>query len=102
LGRQKTITVKHDAGFAEKIHLFSEDFLKCISYISETEPARETFTKRLYAKMVSSSKLLEDFLDIHGAKNNSRRNTSSSVSLSITWQRPRDLRGEDMPLTSSL
>jgi phosphotransferase system HPr-like phosphotransfer protein len=71
LGRQKTITVKHDAGFAEKIHLFSEDFLKCISYISETEPARETFTKRLYAKMVSSSKLLEDFLDIHGAKNNS-------------------------------
>ncbi len=71
MGRQKAVTVKHDAGFAEKIHLFSEEFLRCVIYIRETEPARETFTKRLYAKMVSSSKLLEDFLDIHGAKNNS-------------------------------
>ena len=68
---QKAVAVKQDDAFAERVHLFSEEFLKCIIYICETESARETFTKRLYANMVSSSKLLEDFLDVHGAKNNS-------------------------------
>ena len=68
---QEPVSVSHNAGFAEKIHVFSEEFLKYCIYIWETESARDTFTKRLYAKMVSSSKLLEDFLDFHGAKNNS-------------------------------
>jgi phosphotransferase system HPr-like phosphotransfer protein len=66
------MTVYHNAGFAEKVQLFSDEFLKCCIYICETEATRQTFTKRLYAKMVSSSKLLEDFLDFHGAKNNSK------------------------------
>lgn len=70
MGTQKTAAVEQDM-FLERVQLFSEEFLKCVLYISETEPHRETFTKRLYGKMVSSSKLLEDFLDIHGAKNNS-------------------------------
>ncbi|MBW1739540.1 MAG: HPr family phosphocarrier protein [Deltaproteobacteria bacterium] len=68
---QEPGTVQQKLGFAEKVQIFSEEFLKCCIYICETESARETFTKRLYAKMVSSSKLLEDFLDNVGAKNNS-------------------------------
>lgn len=69
---QEPVIVDHRASLSEKIQIFSEEFLKCCIYICETEPARETFAKRLYAKMVSSSKLLEDFLDVHGAKNNSK------------------------------
>ena len=68
---QEPRVVKNAVGFAEKVQVFSNEFLKCCIYIGETESGRETFTKRLYAKMVSSSKLLEDVLDYHGAKNNS-------------------------------
>jgi phosphotransferase system HPr-like phosphotransfer protein len=63
-------TTKQHSTFSEKVSFFSEDFLKLCAYIHETEPTRETFTKRFYAQMVSSSKLLEDYLDFHGAKNN--------------------------------
>ena len=66
----KRTAVHANVAFSEKVNIFSRDFLKCCLYISKTEPTRETFTKQLYAKMVSTSKLLEDFLDIHGAKNN--------------------------------
>jgi len=81
---QKAEAVQHKKiGFTEKVQVFSEEFLKCCIYICKTEPSRETFTKRLYANMVSSSKLLEDFLDFHGAKNNSNwyyyRELASSV-----------------------
>jgi phosphotransferase system HPr-like phosphotransfer protein len=68
---EKAMAVQHKVDFAEKVQIFSEEFLDCCIYVCETESTRETFTKRLYAKMVSSSKLLEDFLDFHGAKNNS-------------------------------
>jgi phosphotransferase system HPr-like phosphotransfer protein len=33
--------------------------------------SRFIFTKKLYSKLISSSQLLEDFLDFHGAKNSS-------------------------------
>lgn len=56
--------------FWEKVQLFSHDFLKCCLYLCEVEPSRQTFTKKLYSELISSSKLLEDFLDFHGAKNN--------------------------------
>ena len=68
---RKATVMQHNSGFFEKAHVFSADFLKYCFYLSEKEPVRETFTKRLYAQIVSSSKLLEDFLDFHGAKNNS-------------------------------
>jgi phosphotransferase system HPr-like phosphotransfer protein len=55
--------------FKEKINIFSYDYLKCCKYLCEVEPVRETFTKKLYAEMIATSKLLEDFLDVHGAKN---------------------------------
>jgi phosphotransferase system HPr-like phosphotransfer protein len=66
-----TAFVKKKASFGENVQVFSEEFLKCCIYLSKTESSQETFTKRLYARMASSAKLLEDFLDIHGAKNNS-------------------------------
>lgn len=59
-------------GFAQKAEIFSHDFLKLCIYLDESEPTRETFTKKLYGHMVSSAKLLEDFLDFHGAKNNAK------------------------------
>jgi len=68
---QEPVIVDHKASFSEKAQIFSEEFLQCCIYICKTERERETFTKKLYAKMVSSSKLLEDFLDFHGAKNSS-------------------------------
>ncbi len=63
--------IQQSVDFVDKVNFFSEDFLKLCSYLHETEPSRKTFTKILYAQMVSSSKLLEDFLDFHGAKNSS-------------------------------
>ncbi len=60
-----------DISFAEKARIFSLDYLKCCSYISEFEHPQLYFTKKLYSKMTSTSQLLEDFLDFHGAKNSS-------------------------------
>ena len=48
---QKTVC---DISFSEKVRIFSHDYLKCCIYISN----------------FSSSQVLEDFLDFHGAKNN--------------------------------
>ena len=69
---RQAVVIERESDFTEKLHLFSGDFLKLCAYLYETEPVRETFTKRLYAQMVASSKLLEDFLDFHGAKNSSK------------------------------
>ena len=55
--------------FAEKVRIFSYDYLKCCSYIAKSDAKRYVFTKKLFAKLVSTSQLLEDFLDFHGAKN---------------------------------
>jgi phosphotransferase system HPr-like phosphotransfer protein len=71
IGHQ-AIAEEQPGSFFERSHLFSEDLLKSCAYLCESEPSRETFTKRLYAQMVASSKLLEDFLDCHGAKNSSK------------------------------
>jgi phosphotransferase system HPr-like phosphotransfer protein len=67
----QAIAAQKNAGFFEKLHFFSREFLNYCAYVCEGEPARETFTQKLYAPMVSSSKVLEDFLDFHGAKNSS-------------------------------
>ena len=42
----------------------------CCVYISDFDVTKYVFTKKLYSKLISSSQLLEDFLDYHGAKNN--------------------------------
>ena len=56
--------------FAEKVNMFSHDYLKCCTYISSIEPNGSFFTKKLFSKLITSSQILEDFLDYHGAKNN--------------------------------
>jgi phosphotransferase system HPr-like phosphotransfer protein len=56
--------------FGEKVQLFSHDYLKCCLYISDLQKPNIVFTQKLYSTLVSTSMLLEDFLDFHGAKNN--------------------------------
>jgi len=60
-----------DYSFTEKVRLFSYDYLMCCRYVAGFDRQRYVFTKKLYSKLISSSQLLEDFLDFHGAKNNS-------------------------------
>jgi len=68
----ETAKADRSVGFSKKVDLFSHDFLKLCVYLEQSEPTRETFTKKLYSRMVSTAKLLEDFLDFHGAKNNAK------------------------------
>ncbi len=58
--------------FADKINLFSADFLKCCLYARGLQPDRAYFTKKFYSKLIGTTQVLEDFLDFHGAKNSSR------------------------------
>ncbi len=59
-----------DNSFIEKAKVFSQDFHKCCLYIAGFAPNQYHFTKMLYSRLTASTKLLEDFLDFHGAKNN--------------------------------
>ncbi|MEJ2220886.1 MAG: HPr family phosphocarrier protein [Desulfobacterales bacterium] len=59
-----------EGSYAEKVRIFSNDYLKCCLYISGVDRLKVAFTQKLYSTIVSSSLLLEDFLDFHGAKNN--------------------------------
>jgi phosphotransferase system HPr-like phosphotransfer protein len=64
---QKTV---RNITFDEKARIFSHDYLLCCAYISDPDFPPTFFSKKLYSELVSSSQLLEDFLDFHGAKNN--------------------------------
>jgi phosphotransferase system HPr-like phosphotransfer protein len=66
---KKTETTTEDS-FAEKVRIFSNDYLKCCIYISGVDRPEVVFTQKLYSTLISTSLLLEDFLDFHGAKNN--------------------------------
>jgi len=59
-----------DISFAEKVRIFSADYLKCCAYVAAKSEPPHPFTKMLYSKLVATSQVLEDFLDFHGAKNN--------------------------------
>jgi phosphotransferase system HPr-like phosphotransfer protein len=56
--------------FAQKVRIFSNDYLKSCIYISGIDQPQAAFTQKLYSTLISTSMLLEDFLDFHGAKNN--------------------------------
>jgi phosphotransferase system HPr-like phosphotransfer protein len=58
-----------DISFAEKVRIFSHDYLKCCAYIEKFDSSRYLFTKPLFSKLIGTSQVLEDFLDYHGAKN---------------------------------
>jgi phosphotransferase system HPr-like phosphotransfer protein len=66
---KKTDSAAEDL-FGEKVRIFSNDYLKCCIYISGVDRFEVDFTQKLYSTLVSTSMLLEDFLDFHGAKNN--------------------------------
>ena len=59
-----------EISFAEKVRLFSKNYLRCCVYMAEGPLPVHAFTKRLYSKLIGTSQVLEDFLDFHGAKNN--------------------------------
>jgi phosphotransferase system HPr-like phosphotransfer protein len=61
-----------DMTFLEKADFFSYDYLKCCIYLIHCESPVNAFTKSFFAKLITLSHLLEDFLDFHGAKNNSK------------------------------
>jgi len=56
--------------FNEKVAVFSHDYLKCCLHIHHSGPRPEIFTKMLFSKLIGVSQLLEDILDVHGAKRN--------------------------------
>lgn len=77
-----------DIPFIEKSRYFTHDLFKCCLYISTFTTEQNLFTKMLYSKLTSTTKLLEDFLDSHGAKNNKnwyyfRELTATLIHLSI-------------------
>lgn len=59
-----------DISLTQSASLFSRDYLKCCSYLACKPLPVHAFTKKLYARLASTSEVLEDFLDFHGAKNN--------------------------------
>jgi len=59
-----------DISFKEKVNIFSYEYLKCILFINNIEIDDYIFTKKLYSKLITTSHILEDFLDFHGAKKN--------------------------------
>jgi hypothetical protein len=77
-----------DISFIEKTQFFAHDLFKCCLYISNFTPQQNLFTKMLYSKLTATTKLLEDFLDFHGAKSNKnwyyfRELTATLIHLSI-------------------
>jgi phosphotransferase system HPr-like phosphotransfer protein len=66
----KNPQIDQSNAFDKKVTIFSHDYLKCCLYINAMDDPENEFTKKLYSKLISSSMLLEDFLDFHGAKNN--------------------------------
>lgn len=59
-----------DISFKEKANIFSYEYLKCILFIIGMDDNEYIFTKKLYSKLITTSHILEDFLDFHGAKKN--------------------------------
>jgi len=56
--------------FVEKVKIFTHDYLKYCVFISDKDLRAHVSNKKLYSSLISTSQLLEDFLDYHGAKNN--------------------------------
>jgi len=68
---EKTRLKLCDMTFFEKANFFSHEYLKCCIYLIQCDSPSDVFTKSLFSKLITVSHLLEDFLDFHGAKNNS-------------------------------
>jgi phosphotransferase system HPr-like phosphotransfer protein len=64
------MTFTCDISFKEKVNIFSFEYLKCVLFVVELNDDSYIFTKKLYSKLITTSHILEDFLDFHGAKKN--------------------------------
>lgn len=64
------MTITCDISFKEKANIFSFEYLKCLLFITTLNDDSYIFTKKLYSKLIINSRVLEDFLDFHGAKKN--------------------------------
>jgi len=60
-----------DITFAGRVRIFTHDYLKYCKFLADHRSTPEIISKKLYSSLISTSQLLEDFLDFHGAKNNS-------------------------------
>ncbi|MGE5256296.1 MAG: HPr family phosphocarrier protein [Hyphomicrobiales bacterium] len=69
-GRAESSVISPDDDFIGKVGIFARDYLKCSLYITAMGQTEPHFTQKFFSTLASSSTLLEDFLDYHGAKNN--------------------------------
>jgi phosphotransferase system HPr-like phosphotransfer protein len=60
-----------DISFSERIRVFTSDYLRFCLFMTDAANPASVFSKKLYSSLIATSQLLEDFLDFHGAKNNS-------------------------------
>jgi len=60
-----------DITFAERVNIFTHDYLKYCRFLAAEAASPMVISKKIYSSLISASQLLEDFLDFHGAKNNS-------------------------------
>jgi len=60
----------NEATYNQMVQLFSYEYLKCFVHIQKFAATNDIYTKQLYSRLISTSHILEDFLDFHGAKNN--------------------------------
>ncbi len=60
-----------ELSFEDRVKFYSRPYVRCLLYLSGTDSTTGLFTKSLYSRLITSSHLLEDLLDFHGAKNNS-------------------------------
>ena len=59
-----------DISFSGRVKIFTHDYLGYCKFLANENYADNVISKRLYSALISNSQLLEDFLDFHGAKNN--------------------------------
>ena len=64
------MAIQCDISFKEKVNIFSFEYLKCILFVVNLDDDDFIFTKKLFSKLITTSHILEDFLDLHGAKKN--------------------------------
>jgi phosphotransferase system HPr-like phosphotransfer protein len=57
--------------FNNRVEIFTRDYLKLCKFLADPRHRPQVFSKKLFSVLISASQLLEDFLDFHGAKNNS-------------------------------
>ena len=60
-----------DISFSGRVKIFTHDYLRFCKFLADESSTYGVISKRLYAALIANSQLLEDFLDFHGAKNNS-------------------------------